>query len=350
MVYLLRIVKLLIFVCNYFSFRTTVTMETMIVSARDIPQSATVYDVIKMAVQYNVSDLGSYALFHVKNKKEKRIKSAQYLQQILMGTTESLVLTVKKRSEQAKCSKISKVKKTLMRLKSVFARDRATEINNLNCTKTRNLDVDTTKRTKCTGEKLTEIENLLQSETMMMIESQDTETLGKVALFRRFMNDVNDSISEATPDHTYNDYALSGDITEVSSEFNTAFILDRKSFLNIAIPEATLNQQTSFCHNFPDLTITDNTDLFNECMVLNDSCDFSETSESAFEDDDEIDDFERNIFDDDFEPLTDEIRNFFDKSRTESTDDAIDSFMNTMAGCREVDEGLSSLGSDCASE
>ena len=332
-------------------------METMIVSARDIPQSATVYDVIKMAVQENVTDLGSYALFHVKNKKEKRIKSAQYLQQILTGTTESVVLTVKKRSEQTKCSKISKAKKTLMRLKSVFARDKATEqkINNLNCTKTRNLDVNTTEGTKCTAEKLTEIENLLQSETMMMTESQDTETLGKVALFRRFMNDVNDSVSETTYDHTYNDYALmvqetSGDITEGSSEFNTAFIRERKSFLNIAIQEATLSEQTSFCHNLTDLTITDNTDLFNECMVLNDSCDISEASESAFEDDDEIDDFERNVFDDDLEPLTDEIRNFFDKSRTESTDDAIDSFMNTMAGCREVDEGLSSLGSDCASE
>ena len=332
-------------------------METMIVSTRDIPQSATVYDVIKMAVQDSVTDLGSYALFHVKNNKEKRIKSAEHLQQIFMGTTESVVLTVKKRPEQAKCSKISKAKKTLMRLKSVFARNKATEhkINNLNCTKTRNLDVNTTEGTKCTAEKLTEIENLLQSETMMMTESQDTETLGKVALFRRFMNDVNDSMSEATDDHRHNDYGLmaqetSGDISEVSSEFNTAFILERKSFLNIAVLEATLSQHTSFCHNFPDLTITDHTDLFNECMVLNESCDISETSESAFEDDDEIDDFERNIFDDDLEPLTHEIRNFFDKSRTESTDDAIDSFMNTMAGYREVDEGLSSLGSDCASE
>ena len=84
--------------------------------------------------------------------------------------------------------------------------------------------------------------------------------------------------------------------------------------------------------------------------MFNESDDSSECSESAFGDDNEIDDLKRNIFDENLVANVGDVRIFFNESRLESTDDAIDSFMNSVAFHHEDDEGLSSMGSDATDE
>ena len=174
-------------------------MEAQTINIRDISNTTTIDDVIRMVLHNDVTDLSQYALFVVRGKKETRVRTKESLRQLLESNTNNAILTVKRKVKtKPKGSAVLKAKNTLNCLKAMFSRGSTRQQNNLNSTQTRNMNDEKNCVSKCTGDKLTDIENILQSETILMTKSPAAEFFGKVELFRRFMKDVNDSIHDVS--------------------------------------------------------------------------------------------------------------------------------------------------------